>query len=512
MTSQPFDTLLFIVYFIYGLAFWGMGLTLALESGRSPALAEAKILRPLAIFGLLHGTHEWLESYLLQAQYAGTSLPAWWAWLRLGLLVLSFIFLLGYGIRSFTNPDRPLTAGYRVGLFALGFYGLAILASAGFAYSRMSIDWRGLLDVLSRYLLAAPGAALAALALQRQAAKMSSQGRRGIAVHLMVAAVSFGVYALAQVVVNPTAMVPAQIINTANFREFFGFPIQAVRAVAAVLITLSVLRATQIVEKERQEQLFRVQKDRLEALERIQEEMRMREEMRRELVHHIVQAQEDERARIARELHDETSQTLAAFSLDLASLQIISAGDDEVTTLAKRLQDLSRQMAHGLYRLVHDLRPAQLDDLGLVAALEHLADHCCPNGLVIDLDVRGRSQRLDPLVETVLYRVAQEAMQNVHRHAKTSRAIMLLSYTPDQVVLQVRDRGVGFNPQTSFTPPHGWGLTGMRERIESAGGRLNLHSAPGEGTIVEAVIPIGNEESSNTQEKSTNEDDPIDVG
>ncbi|MGZ6250237.1 MAG: hypothetical protein ACXWMC_11535, partial [Syntrophales bacterium] len=100
MSGQSFNVVLLIVYFAYGLAFFGMGLTLALESERSPALTEARLLRPLAAFGMIHGVHEWLDSYLLQPVSGGIQLPPWVLWLRLGLLVASFCSLLIYGIET----------------------------------------------------------------------------------------------------------------------------------------------------------------------------------------------------------------------------------------------------------------------------------------------------------------------------------------------------------------------------------------------------------------------------
>ena len=95
-----------IVYFVYGLAFFSMGLAIALEAGRSPLLAEARVLRPLAVFGLLHGTHEWLEIFIIQAEYFGVVIPLPWLWLRLGLLAISFISLIAYGVQALRPPKR----------------------------------------------------------------------------------------------------------------------------------------------------------------------------------------------------------------------------------------------------------------------------------------------------------------------------------------------------------------------------------------------------------------------
>ena len=381
MASQSFDLVLLVVYFAYGLAFFGMGLTLALESERSPALAEARLLRPLAAFGILHGAHEWLDSYLLQPVAGGMQLPAWILWLRLGMLAASFCFLLIYGVLTLrVHPLKPGASTY-LGWSVLAVYGLGILASAVFTYRTGTTLLVNVFDVLTRYMLAVPAAFLAALALCAEALSALTTGRRRVMVLLIWAAIGFGLYGLTQLFVPAIDMFPAHILNSTSFRTLTGFPIQALRALLATLIAFCLLRATQIVEKERQQQLLSAQLARLEALEGIQNELTKREALRRELLRHTVRAQEDERTRIARELHDETSQVLTAFSLDLATLRTVVCDRSEVNNLVDRLQGLSKQMSQGLYRMVHDLRPAQLDDLGLISALEYLKDDSLSVGL-----------------------------------------------------------------------------------------------------------------------------------
>ncbi|HEX7621587.1 MAG TPA: sensor histidine kinase [Anaerolineales bacterium] len=490
MSGQSFDMVLLVVYFAYGLAFFGMGLTLALESERSPALAEARLLRPLAAFGMIHGVHEWLDSYLLQPVAGGIQLPAWLLWLRLGLLAASFCSLMVYGIS--TLRIHPLIPGVFIyiawGVMAL--YGLGILASAVFTYRIGTTLLVNLYDVLCRYLVAVPAAVLAALALRTEGLMALIGGRRRVMVFLTWAAIGFALYGLTQLFVPAIDMFPAREINSTVFRTYAGFPIQVLRAILAVIITFSLLRATQLVEKERQQQLLTAQQARLEALERIQEELTKREALRRELLRHTVRAQEEERSRIARELHDETSQVLTAFSLELATLRTVICDRAEVNNLVDRLQSLSKQMSQGLYRLVHDLRPAQLDDLGLISALEYLKDDSVSSGLDVAIDIQGKARRLDSVIETVLFRVAQEALHNIVRHAQVGRARILLVYQSQEITLKVEDSGAGFNPVQPFAPPRGWGLAGMRERIESVGGQLNIESEPGKGTIVEVAVPV----------------------
>jgi signal transduction histidine kinase len=132
-----------------------------------------------------------------------------------------------------------------------------------------------------------------------------------------------------------------------------------------------------------------------------------------------------------------------------------------------------------------------LDDLGLVPALNSLVNQDCrEKGLNVAFAVAGNQQRLDPLVETVLFRVAQEALNNVCRHAGVKQVNAELQYEDDRVVIRISDKGTGFDPAEKFNPPRGWGLAGMRERVESLGGQLKLQSAPGKGTSIEVMIPL----------------------
>jgi signal transduction histidine kinase len=482
MNASPFDTVLFLVYFIYGLAFFGLGMALAVESGRFPALADAKVLRPLAIFGLIHGTHEWLEAYLMQSEAYGAPLPTWLPWFRLFLLITSFVYLIIFDFQAFRlHPNKLKPGGYLL-ISILGVYILMILISATHAIRSAEINWFNLLDVLSRYLLAVPGAMLAAFALRIQAIHSSGDERPHLLTHLTVAAIGFGIYGLAQVFVPKVNMLPAQYINSAVFKTWTGFPIQIVRAGMAIMITLGLVRATQLAERARQRLAAVAQMAHLVAIEQ-------RDNFRHELLLHTVRAQEEERSRIARELHDETSQILTAFSLDLATLRSKVVKKPDILRQVDRLQSHSKQMSQGLYRLVHDLRPAQLDDLGLIPAIQYLKDSSASQGLDVSVEVQGQGRRLDAIVETVLFRVVQEALNNILRHAKTQQARVLVQFQPGQVILKVIDSGVGFDPEMPLTPPHGWGLAGMRERVDLIGGQLNIKSAQGKGTTVEVTVP-----------------------
>jgi signal transduction histidine kinase len=244
--------------------------------------------------------------------------------------------------------------------------------------------------------------------------------------------------------------------------------------------------------QERTSQLETEQGARQNALDLAQREYVKREQMRKEFLQHLVQAQEEERARIARELHDETAQTLTAASLNFATLRSKLEGNQEVTEVVDRLQGLCRVLNQDFYRLVHDLRPAQLDDLGLVPALRYLADEGQRGiDLEVTLDVKGKVQRLDSFVESVIFRVVQEALTNVIRHAGVQKATVDLEFQPAHyhVVVRVQDEGQGFNFLYPHKPSTGWGLIGMAERVDSVNGALTIDTAPGKGTKVVVIIP-----------------------
>lgn len=490
MSQSAWVQLYFFVFFLYGLAFFSMGIGMLLEANRLPVLAATRSLLFLAAFGLIHGSHEWLEALMLQARLWKIPLELATDWIRLGMLVSSFLCLLifAFSLGRFVSFRFHPWSIYS----AIAVYEVAIWIYAWLAWQKSTLPWPDFLDAMVRYLLAVPAAAFSALALKGLSRQIGLQGRVLLSKSMIWSAVGFGVYAVTQFFVRPLPLFPANVLNEQTFLLTVGFPVQVVRTLAAIVITAGLLRASQIMDAERKAQFMAAQQAQMEAL-------REREALRGEFLRHVVQAQEDERGRIARELHDETAQVLSAFRLELAGLRDVVRRRPQARQAVERLDDLSQQMAQAVYRMIYDLRPAQLDDLGLVAALKSYFDQdCVSQGLQVMFDVSGHPRRLEPLVETVLFRVAQEALCNVLRHSGTNQAWVRLRYEAGEVVLQVMDRGCGFNPDESFHPPRGWGLAGMRERVEAAGGTLRLISAAGQGTTVDVSIPISEEDQNGT--------------
>ena len=207
----------------------------------------------------------------------------------------------------------------------------------------------------------------------------------------------------------------------------------------------------------------------------------------------VIRIQEDERARIARELHDETIQMLIAIS---RRLELLSAMLDGLSTDARQaitaLQALIRDTQRGLRRVAQGLHPPALEHLGLVPATRGLVNGLKEEGLEARLEVSGETRRLAQERELALFRIAQEALTNVQRHAGASRVIVRLDYCPDRLRMTVRDDGCGFSmPQgmSGFVTAGRLGLTSMDERARSLGGTLNIESAPGRGTLVTVDVP-----------------------
>lgn len=476
-----------LVFFVYGLAFFSMGLAMSFEAGRSPILVERRFLIPLAVFGVLHGIHEWVEMFLIRNGWFGNVDSILLGWLRIGLLFFSFSALVIFGLQLI-YPERELLGKEKPKWIAGTLAYVLVILAFGISVWISHRDVIAHIDMAARYSLAIPGSMIAGIALYRESNRAIQQRLPDLKDPLRLAAWAFAIYSLSQVIVPAADIFPANLLNSEIFLKATGIPIQVIRAAMAILITFGVIKAAQIIEAERQRRFLSAQQARLDALRQLEDEMRERETMRQELLRHIVQAQEEERKRIARELHDETSQTLTAFSLHLATLQKIVGDHSQATQQMERLGYLSRHMAEGIYRLMRDLRPAQLDDLGLISALQsHVREIERQFGLAISVQMDGERRRLDPTVETALYRIAQEALTNIQRHANVQQAQIAIAFTPESVVIKISDDGCGFVLDQVLK--RGWGLAGMRERAESIGGELFVHSSPDSGTRVEVMVP-----------------------
>jgi signal transduction histidine kinase len=218
---------------------------------------------------------------------------------------------------------------------------------------------------------------------------------------------------------------------------------------------------------------------------------RQRQESLQSYARQVTQAQEDERLRIARELHDETAQELVLLSRKLEQLKS-RVGSDQVQDI-DGLLDMTRGTIQAVRRYSRDLRPSVLDDLGLRAAIEMVVEDTgrqLPKGA--RLQVTGKERRLDGPLELALFRIAQEALRNVEKHAGATVASVELDFGGDEITLAVTDDGHGFSAGKNMSDlirSGKLGMVGIKERAELVGGSFELKSSPGTGTLISVRVP-----------------------
>jgi signal transduction histidine kinase len=210
------------------------------------------------------------------------------------------------------------------------------------------------------------------------------------------------------------------------------------------------------------------------------------ERARTELLAHLVFVQEDERRRIARDMHDQFGEHLTALSLRIALLKQLCAQQGDLAAHAVALEAIAERLDHDVDQLVWQLRPTALDDLGLRAALaNYIQEWSRRSNIAAELHTSGLlHDRLAPEVETALYRIAQEALNNAAKHSRARRVEVLLERRSDCVLLIVEDDGVGFELPGTDSSRQGFGLVGMQERAALVGASLEIESTPGKGTTV----------------------------
>ena len=226
------------------------------------------------------------------------------------------------------------------------------------------------------------------------------------------------------------------------------------------------------------------------------EQSRAQQEQLRHLARQFLSALEEERKKISRELHDEIAQTLTGINVHLAALSKKSAvGTKGLKQSISRTRRLVEKSVNIVHRFARELRPTLLDDLGLVPALHSfMKDFTKRTGIHICFTASAGLERLDSARRTVLYRVAQSALNNVAQHAQASRVEVSIRSLRDAVRMEIHDDGKSFEVErVLFAKRHTrLGLLGMRERVEMVGGSFVVESAPGKGTAIRAQIPFGN--------------------
>ena len=504
MGSHFWDDTLPLIFFAYGLAFYSLGLALLVESGRASALSLVRTIRLLAAFGLLHGLHEWLDLLDFSlARFYDVSFPTLAAWIRLSMLVASFLALLAFGEGLLRYEPHRKIPSWWLTIGALGWYTLSAIA-VRLIYNLNETEWLEIACNLARYVIGIPGALLACVALWRQRSIFRERGMGLFAKDLTLAAIAIALYGVVgQFITAESRIFPSNIIHEDVFFDVFHFPIQLFRAVAAAIVAVSMIRVLQALEIENRQRIESVEQrsreelallnDELRAakeeVEHLLEEVQRREMLRGALLQRTTAAQEAERQRIARELHDDTGQALTGLAMGLRGVtgRLHNLGQPEAADQLAQLESVAKAALNELRLLINDLRPPQLDDMGLVAALRWMLDRMGNHyALDVALSVQGEPIPLSPEVEITLFRIAQEGMTNIGKHAGACQARLDIHFN-SSLTMKIQDDGCGFDPDLVFspdTPRNAWGLLGIQERANLINAQLSVESLPGHGTTL----------------------------
>jgi signal transduction histidine kinase len=539
--SGFFQSNIILIFFVYGLAFFLMGLVIVIESRRTSALSLANSLWLLGGFGLLNGLVGWADMFMAvprhmpgppttilfhqiqplncfqchQQVVAGKLVVGWGS--EPYLEVLKTIFLVGapllllyFGTRLLqdTKGANPWLRWAPLSLLALWLAATVLgrdLSGTGMQERLITAG------IMARYLLYVPAAALGAAAFLSQRPIFQQLRLPRIAREASWASLVFALGGLFDgLVVPPAPFIPASLLNYASFFALSGIPVQAFRAATATAIVYLVLRILRIFQIEYQRRLekaneerFQAQQEALAAQKRAQEQLeqwnRELEERIRQRTQEIEQRNRDlaileERDRLAREMHDGLAQILGYLNLKvLATEQMLSAGKtpqarEELQRMEKAVQGACADVREAILSLRTTISPQK----GLVPTLaEFLEQFSDQTGLKVEL-ASAKVEQLSLPLETQfqLLRIIQEALTNVRKHAQATQARVKIEEGPEWVTIKVEDNGQGFDPAPKDQKKgHRFGLQIMRERAEGIGGRLTVQSKPGQGTRIVVKVP-----------------------
>ena len=492
MPTQVLEVDWVILYFVYGLVFFVMGLVTGLQSRHHSRLELARALPWLAGFGLAHGLVEWgyifiplqaqhlygasslsgfdLLNYIfvpLQAQYNLPPLVILMVVAHLLLLAVSFFCLLQFGVELLLPlfPSRRWLRAVPGAILCLWTAGL-ILRAVFLAEPLNVLVAVG--DACSRYLLCFPGAILAHLGLLRQARQVRALGLPHIAIYLTGAAVAFSVYALVGGLLVPEApFFPANRLNNPLLMRTIGLPAPVFRSVCGLAMAFFVVRFLEIFEIETDDLIADMEQERILAADR---------------------------GRIGRELHDGIIQNIYSAGLLLEDADHLIAQDPgKARERLHTVMGTLNQTTDEIRGYIFDLQPPQLCELqaGLRSLIRNLRRDTM---LEVDYEITERCpHQATPQQVAHLTQIAREALRNVVQHADAQHVIVGLHCDDHQVRLTVADDGKGLDPASlAGTGQRGWGIANMRARAELIGGQFTIDSEPGKGVRLTVTAPYGN--------------------
>jgi signal transduction histidine kinase len=499
--ADLFETNRIIVLSVYGQVFFVLGLAVALQSRKRSELALARPLAWLAAFGITHALTEWGYLFVpIQAGFLPQAVIEALLVLQLALKGLSFALLLQFGAELLLSVPRPsarpdslprgpfgqpwlrlaptivgvlwiagtLGTSAMVGSFAPDPSPWLRTAEVGPAIASVGAPL-AVGDVLARAMLALPGAVLAVIGLRRTQRSLGPLAAPPVGWALRAAAVAFAIYALlAGLIGMPAPFPPASVVNSTVVAETLGLPIEVLRSLAGLAMAVAVIRSLELFEQE---------------TDRILAQARRRELLLRE------------RQRIGRDLHDGVIQSIYAAGLHLeqaaADEAVAPAGRERVASVLAELNRITDDIRSTIF----DLRSGAVEGGDVEEIVTAVAEELRANTLLpVDLHFGGaRRARLTADQAEQLHHLVTEALSNVLRHARASRVSVRVDCDARQLAVEIADDGVGFDPPAEVGQGAGGraqGIENIRRRAELLGGRVEIRSAPGQGTAVSLTMPV----------------------
>lgn len=448
-----------IIYFVYGLTFFILGLAIALQSRHASRLDLARNLNWLAAFGFTHGLHEWGEYFIpIQSAYLSAGVVHWLHGIRLLLLAISFVCLFEFGVSLLASLGlakrlRFVPVGLGIVWIVLTFFVLQPMVAN-------ETTWQNLVDAVARYFIGLPGGLLAAIALRRYTyARIAPLNVPGIFRTFRAAGIALVLYGLSGgLLPPPVPFFPGNMFNSLTFEAALIVPVPLVRSLIGVGLAVTIIRGLEIFDVE----IART----IETMEQQQ----------------ILKAEHD---RLARELHDGAIQKVysAGLLLESARNQVREPGpvSERLDRAVNVLEDAIRDLRQNLMALTDTPVDRPLPD-----RLRQAAESPSIQSMVaVDLSIAlAPEDRLDPIRTEHIVAIVSEALANVVRHAQASRVEVRVTRQGDQLDVSIRDNGLGI----SDTATAGFGLRNMHDRARILHGELSV-SRLDRGTEVHLLVP-----------------------
>lgn len=449
-----------IIFFVYGLSFFVLGLAVALQTRHASRLELARSLNWLAAFGITHGLHEWGEYFIpIQSAYLSPAVVHGLEMLRLMLLALSFACLFQFGVRllqsiGLASRLSVVPAGLLATWVFVAFFPLPALIHD-------SQTWQNIADSLARYFIGFPGGLLSAYALRRHAhERIRPLNVPDIVRNLRVAGLALFFYALFAGLLPPaTPYFPGNLLNAASFEAVLIFPVQLIRSLIGITLAVSTIRGLEVFDVETARTI--------EAMEQQQ----------------ILAA---ERNRLARDLHDGAIQKVYTAGLIVESARNLVPDTDPAAGRLDRSVGVLNDAIRDLRNNIEALQSTPSDE-PLAERLRRLAEAPGLQSFVsVDIDIRlPSSVRPNPIATDHILAIVSEALANIVRHAHAQHVTLRALEGGSTLEIEIDDDGRGFDEKS----PRGFGLRNMRDRARLVEGELTIEGNPGKGTHVHLSVP-----------------------